>query len=134
MRVSAPRRRDHGSLSFSFFHEKLFDFWFLFLGFFGEGGGCSSDSRIYMLPDEASLFACPKFNYYKDPNLDERWIRPTDFTESCSVGEASAFCHDLPPESNLPNVSKMFAFHKEVTVLCDCSAASLTPRTSNSSP
>ena len=70
--------------------------------------------RIYTLPDEASLFSGPKFNYYQDSNHDERWVRTTDFTESCSIGEASAFCLELPLESNLPNISEMFDFHKEV--------------------
>ena len=71
--------------------------------------------RIYVLPKDSSSRS-RLYNYLKDPDQDERWIRTTDFTQCCSIGEASVFCLELPMESSLPDISQTFAYYTEVNV------------------
>ncbi|KAM3753297.1 hypothetical protein ACB098_03G083700 [Castanea mollissima] len=59
-------------------------------------------------------------NEFEDPNLnyfmdipDDQWIRATDFTPSCYIGQSSALCLELPSDHQLPNFREIFAFYKE---------------------
>ena len=44
---------------------------------------------------------------------DDQWIRATDFTPSCCVGQSSFLCLELPSGHQLPNFRENFAFYKE---------------------
>ena len=57
---------------------------------------------------------------FEDPNLnyfmhipDDQWIRATDFTPSCYIGQSSALCLELPSDHQLPNFLENFAYYKE---------------------
>ncbi|XP_010527810.1 PREDICTED: RNA-dependent RNA polymerase 1 [Tarenaya hassleriana] len=69
--------------------------------------------RIFEKDNEESvtiLFGLRDF--YRD-GTDEEWIRRTDFTPSCYVGQSSAFCVELPDWLVLPNFRENFANYKE---------------------
>ncbi|KAK4548396.1 hypothetical protein RGQ29_032800 [Quercus rubra] len=44
---------------------------------------------------------------------DDQWIRATDFTPSCYIGQSSALCLELPSDHQLPNFRENFAYYKE---------------------
>ncbi|KAH7656048.1 RNA-directed RNA polymerase protein [Dioscorea alata] len=71
--------------------------------------------RIYEVPGQNSgiLYEDAHFNYFKDIP-DDMWIRTTDFTPSCSIGQSSAFCLQLPNDCNLPNIQEYFVYYQEV--------------------
>ncbi|MQM03460.1 hypothetical protein Taro_036243 [Colocasia esculenta] len=52
-------------------------------------------------------------DYFKDHFSDDRWIRTTDFTPSCGVGQSSTFCLELPFKCSLPNIAKIFSYFNE---------------------
>ena len=45
--------------------------------------------------------------------FDDQWIRATDFTPSCYIGQSSALCLELPSDHQLPNFWENFAYYKE---------------------
>ncbi|XP_039144790.1 probable RNA-dependent RNA polymerase 1 [Dioscorea cayenensis subsp. rotundata] len=74
-----------------------------------------SAPRIYEGPEQnsGSLYEDPRLNYFKDLP-DHQWIRTTDFTPFCSIGQSSAFCLQLPNGCTLPNIGEHFVCYKEV--------------------
>eukprot|EP01018_Ginkgo_biloba_P005545 Gb_28437 [translate_table: standard] len=60
---------------------------------------CSSDDDAY--------------NYYKYCH-DIQWIRTIDFTQSCSIGQSSSICLELPSDINISQVIENFAHYKEI--------------------
>ncbi|KAI3858332.1 hypothetical protein MKW92_004084 [Papaver armeniacum] len=45
--------------------------------------------------------------------LDDQWVRATDFTESCSIGQSSALCLEIPYGCELPNFRENFHYYTE---------------------
>ncbi|KAM0952798.1 putative RNA-directed RNA polymerase [Dioscorea sansibarensis] len=70
---------------------------------------------IYEGPEQNSgtLYEDTRLNYFKDIP-DDQWIRTTDFTPLCSIGQSSAFCLQLPSGCTLPNIGEHFVCYKEV--------------------
>uniref|UniRef100_A0A5B7AKX8 RNA-dependent RNA polymerase n=1 Tax=Davidia involucrata TaxID=16924 RepID=A0A5B7AKX8_DAVIN len=61
--------------------------------------------RIYeKLEDSLSFFK-------ETPN--DQWLRATDFTPSCRIGQSSALCLELPYGDPLPDFYENFAYYKE---------------------
>ncbi|XP_026436670.1 probable RNA-dependent RNA polymerase 1 [Papaver somniferum] len=71
------------------------------------------------------MFAAPKvykkflsssedsaLQYYKD-TFDDKWVRTTDFTQSCCIGRSSAICLKLPDDCHLPDFRVNFPHFKE---------------------
>ncbi|KAI3847707.1 hypothetical protein MKX03_028792, partial [Papaver bracteatum] len=71
------------------------------------------------------MFAAPKvykkflsssedsaLQYYKD-TFDDKWVRTTDFTQSCCIGRSSAICLKLPDDCHLPDFRANFPHYKE---------------------
>ncbi|XVF43431.1 hypothetical protein PTKIN_Ptkin02bG0039600 [Pterospermum kingtungense] len=44
---------------------------------------------------------------------DDQWVRTTDFTNSCCIGQSSVLCLELPHNIQLPNFRENFAYYKE---------------------
>ncbi|PON39267.1 RNA-dependent RNA polymerase-type [Trema orientale] len=59
-----------------------------------------------------NIYEDPLYNYFRD-FPDDQWVRATDFTRSCSIGQSSALCLELPNGVNLPNFRENFAYYKE---------------------
>lgn len=55
----------------------------------------------------------PEYNYFKDVQ-DDQWVRTTDFSPSCSLGQSAALCLQIPYDCDLPNIRDYFVFYKEV--------------------
>ncbi|KAL5553270.1 hypothetical protein UlMin_040671 [Ulmus minor] len=70
--------------------------------------------RIYEKAIRSSLniYENPLFNFFKEVP-DDQWVRATDFTPSCSIGQSSSICLELPNERQLPNFKDNFAYYKE---------------------
>ncbi|XP_034691829.1 probable RNA-dependent RNA polymerase 1 [Vitis riparia] len=51
-------------------------------------------------------------SYFKE-TPDDQWVREIDFTPSCSIGQSSALCWELPHGSQLPNFCENFARYTE---------------------
>ncbi|XVE81410.1 hypothetical protein DITRI_Ditri15bG0061200 [Diplodiscus trichospermus] len=70
--------------------------------------------RIYKKEVRSSgiVFEDPLLNYFMDVP-DDQWVRTTDFTQSCCIGQSSVLCLDLPRFLQLPNFRENFAFYKE---------------------
>jgi RNA-dependent RNA polymerase len=54
----------------------------------------------------------PIYNYFQH-TPDDQWVRATDFTPSCCVGQSSSLCLELPYGHQLPNFRENFAYYKE---------------------
>ncbi|KAJ0987263.1 hypothetical protein J5N97_005619 [Dioscorea zingiberensis] len=69
--------------------------------------------RVYEMSGQNSclLYEDPRFNYFKDIP-DDQWIRTTDFTPLCSIGQSSAFCLQLSYDCSLPDISQYFVYYK----------------------
>ncbi|MCL7022940.1 hypothetical protein MKW94_001116 [Papaver nudicaule] len=50
--------------------------------------------------------------YCKD-TFDDKWVRTTDFTQSCCIGQSSAMCLELPYDCDLPDFHENFPYYKE---------------------
>ncbi|XP_048318404.2 RNA-dependent RNA polymerase 1-like [Ziziphus jujuba] len=70
--------------------------------------------RIYEkdVPSSGNVYEDPIFNFFKD-TPDDQWVRATDFTPSCRIGQSSALCLELPSGPRLPNFKENFAYYKE---------------------
>ncbi|KAJ0987264.1 hypothetical protein J5N97_005620 [Dioscorea zingiberensis] len=70
---------------------------------------------VYELSEQNSglLYEDPRFNYFKDIP-DDQWIRTTDFTPLCSIGQSSAFCFQLSYYCSLPDIKQYFFYYKVV--------------------
>ncbi|KAJ9708546.1 hypothetical protein PVL29_000538 [Vitis rotundifolia] len=55
----------------------------------------------------------PVLSYYFKETPDDQWVREIDSTPSCSLGQSSALCLELPHGSQLPNFCENFARYKE---------------------
>lgn len=44
---------------------------------------------------------------------EDQWFRTTDFSPSCSIGQSSALCMELPIGLGLPNLQEQFVYYKE---------------------
>lgn len=55
----------------------------------------------------------PLLNYFKEIQ-DDQWIRTTDFTPLCSIGQSFALCLKLPYDCDLPHFREYFFYYKEV--------------------
>ncbi|XP_073011077.1 probable RNA-dependent RNA polymerase 1 [Typha latifolia] len=53
----------------------------------------------------------PKFNYFKFSS-DDQWFRTTDFSPSCSIGQSSILCLQLPYNYDLPNIREYFVYYE----------------------
>ncbi|XP_057959817.1 probable RNA-dependent RNA polymerase 1 [Malania oleifera] len=60
----------------------------------------------------ANISQNPKSSYFMD-NADYEWVRATDFTPSCCIGQASAICLELPYNCGLPDFYKKFLDFKD---------------------
>lgn len=71
--------------------------------------------RIYEMPlqDSKIIHEDPSLNYFKETQ-DDQWIRTTDFTPSCSIGQSFAMCLELPYKCHLPDFRKYFFYYKKV--------------------
>ncbi|XWS22973.1 hypothetical protein CRYUN_Cryun29cG0081500 [Craigia yunnanensis] len=58
------------------------------------------------------VFDDPLLNYFMDVP-DDQWVRTTDFTQSCCIGQSSVLCLELPHYRKLPNFQENFAYYKE---------------------
>ncbi|GAV82938.1 RdRP domain-containing protein/RRM_6 domain-containing protein [Cephalotus follicularis] len=58
------------------------------------------------------IFEDPLRNYFMD-FPDDQWVRTTDFTPSCCIGQSSALCLELPVGLKLPSFEENFAYYKE---------------------
>ncbi|XP_020584591.1 probable RNA-dependent RNA polymerase 1 isoform X2 [Phalaenopsis equestris] len=76
--------------------------------------------KLYMMPSQNSfaIYENPALNYYKH-STDEQWLRTTDFTPQCSIGQSSTICLQLPIKSDLPNIKENFVYFKEVDAYLD---------------
>ncbi|XP_022776585.1 RNA-dependent RNA polymerase 1-like [Durio zibethinus] len=70
--------------------------------------------RIYEKEVRSSglVFDDPLFNYFLNIP-DDQWVRTTDFTQSCCIGQSSVLCLELPHYLKLPNFRENFAYYKE---------------------
>ncbi|KAF8398929.1 hypothetical protein HHK36_014794 [Tetracentron sinense] len=70
--------------------------------------------RIYEKPIRSSnqIYEDPALNYFRDVP-DDQWVRTTDFTPSCCIGQSSAMCLELPYNFMLPEIHENFAYYKE---------------------
>ncbi|XP_022776584.1 RNA-dependent RNA polymerase 1-like [Durio zibethinus] len=70
--------------------------------------------RIYEKEVRSSglVFEDPLFNYFMNIP-DDQWVRTTDFTQSCCIGQSSVLCLELPHYLKLPNFRENFAYYKE---------------------
>lgn len=70
--------------------------------------------RIYQMPLRNSGLVHEDFllDYFKDGS-DDQWVRTIDFTPSCSIGQSSALCLELPLGCELPNIRDHFVYYKE---------------------
>ncbi|XP_020089659.1 probable RNA-dependent RNA polymerase 1 [Ananas comosus] len=70
--------------------------------------------KIYELPLRSSSLVQedPLLNYFKE-TPDDKWIRSTDFSPSCSMGQSSVICLQLPYDYELPNIREYFVFYEE---------------------
>uniref|UniRef100_A0A7N2L809 RNA-dependent RNA polymerase n=1 Tax=Quercus lobata TaxID=97700 RepID=A0A7N2L809_QUELO len=70
--------------------------------------------RIYekAMLTSGSEFEDPNLNYFMHIP-DDQWIRETDFTPSCYIGQSSALCLELPSDHQLPNFRENFGYYKE---------------------
>ncbi|XVF03028.1 hypothetical protein REPUB_Repub04eG0225200 [Reevesia pubescens] len=70
--------------------------------------------RIYEKEVRSSglVFEDPLLNYFMDVP-DDQWVRTTDFTQSCCIGQSSVLCLELPNLLQLPNFRENFAYYKE---------------------
>ncbi|CAN6479815.1 unnamed protein product [Victoria cruziana] len=71
--------------------------------------------RIFEKPPRnlSVIYGYTFLDFYKDLP-DDQWIRTTDFTPLCSIGQSSTFCLELPSGSALPNIRENFAHYKVV--------------------
>ncbi|XWS64066.1 hypothetical protein CRYUN_Cryun06bG0155200 [Craigia yunnanensis] len=58
------------------------------------------------------VFEDPLLNYFMNVP-DDQWVRTTDFTRSCCIGQSSVLCLELPHYLQLPNFRENFAYYKE---------------------
>ncbi|XVE74536.1 hypothetical protein DITRI_Ditri12bG0024900 [Diplodiscus trichospermus] len=70
--------------------------------------------RIYEKEVRSSgiVFEDPLLNYFMDVP-DDQWVRTTDFTQSCCIGQSSVLCLELHHLFQLPNFRENFAYYKE---------------------
>ncbi|XP_077241142.1 putative RNA-dependent RNA polymerase 1 isoform X3 [Tasmannia lanceolata] len=71
--------------------------------------------RIYKKPQHNSLeqeFEELDLNYFMDPS-DDQWVRATDFTPFCSIGQSAALCLELPNVCSLADIHENFFYYKE---------------------
>uniref|UniRef100_A0A1D1Y120 RNA-dependent RNA polymerase n=1 Tax=Anthurium amnicola TaxID=1678845 RepID=A0A1D1Y120_9ARAE len=69
--------------------------------------------RIYLKPPQSLGHINGDLrNFFKD-YPDDQWIRTTDFTPACCIGQSSAFCVELPYNSYLPDIAQIFCYFKE---------------------
>ncbi|KAL5553269.1 hypothetical protein UlMin_040670 [Ulmus minor] len=70
--------------------------------------------RIYEkdICSSLNIYEDPLFNYFKE-GPDDQWVRATDFTPSCAIGQSSAICLELPNDCQLPNFQENFAQYKD---------------------
>ncbi|KAA8529775.1 hypothetical protein F0562_034125 [Nyssa sinensis] len=52
------------------------------------------------------------FSFFKE-TPDDQWVRATDFTPSCCIGQSTALCLELPYGVPLPDFGENFAYYKE---------------------
>ncbi|KAF8398930.1 hypothetical protein HHK36_014795 [Tetracentron sinense] len=65
-----------------------------------------SSNQIY------EIYEDPALNYFRDVP-DDQWVRTTDFTPSCCIGQSSHMCLELPYNCMLPEIRQNFAYYKE---------------------
>jgi len=53
-----------------------------------------------------------KLSNFKEAT-DDQWVRDVDFSPSYCIGQSSALCLELPPNSQLPNFQENFVCYKE---------------------
>ncbi|ONK67125.1 uncharacterized protein A4U43_C06F15970 [Asparagus officinalis] len=74
--------------------------------------------RIFEAPvplqNSALVHEDPSLNYYKELQ-DDQWIRTTDFTPLCSIGQSFALCLELPYGCRLPDFHDFLYFKKVVS-------------------
>ncbi|XP_008812977.2 probable RNA-dependent RNA polymerase 1 [Phoenix dactylifera] len=70
--------------------------------------------KVYELSlrNSGLLHEDPEYNYFKDLP-DDQWVRTTDFSPLCSIGQSSALCLQLSYDCDLPNIRDYFPFYKE---------------------
>ncbi|KAF6137330.1 hypothetical protein GIB67_036367 [Kingdonia uniflora] len=66
--------------------------------------------RIYEKPVWSSEDATSR--YFRD-TLNDQWVRATDFTPLCCIGQSSAMCLELPYRTVLPDIREYFPYYKE---------------------
>ncbi|XP_031492049.1 probable RNA-dependent RNA polymerase 1 [Nymphaea colorata] len=71
--------------------------------------------RIFVKPVciTSAISRMPILDFFKDLP-DDQWIRTTDFTPLCSIGQSSAVCLEIPDGSSLPDIREYFAHYKDV--------------------
>lgn len=72
--------------------------------------------RLYEMASQSAstIFDNLILEYYKEIQEDQ-WIRTTDFTPSCSIGQSFALCLQLQRNTKLPNFKMYFSYYEEVT-------------------
>ncbi|KAI3922471.1 hypothetical protein MKX01_006160 [Papaver californicum] len=70
--------------------------------------------KVYKRNVSSSDAACADsiLQYCKD-TFDDKCVRTTDFTQSCSIGQSSAMCLELPYDCDLPDFCENFPYYKE---------------------
>ncbi|NP_001315397.1 RNA-dependent RNA polymerase 1 [Cucumis melo] len=70
--------------------------------------------RIYkkVAPSSGQIFDNPILNFFMEVP-DDQWVRTTDFTSSCSIGQSSSLCLKLPNGLELPTFKQNFAYYEE---------------------
>ncbi|KAI3994947.1 hypothetical protein MKX01_000528 [Papaver californicum] len=57
-------------------------------------------------------YADSTLQYCKD-TFEDKCVRTTDFTQSCSIGQSSAMCLELPYDCDLPDFHENFPYYKD---------------------
>ncbi|KAK1416231.1 hypothetical protein QVD17_32020 [Tagetes erecta] len=52
------------------------------------------------------------YNFYKELP-DDQWVRATDFTQSCAIGQSSHLCIELPDDVDPPDLRRYFPYCEE---------------------
>ncbi|KAL5721913.1 RNA-directed RNA polymerase [Ranunculus cassubicifolius] len=71
--------------------------------------------KIYEKPLSTSSSSTQdsSLTYFMDTK-DEQWVRTTDFTTGCCIGQSSAVCLELAFDCKLPHFRESFYYYKEV--------------------
>ncbi|KAA8529778.1 hypothetical protein F0562_034122 [Nyssa sinensis] len=71
-----------------------------------------SDDILFGAPRAYEKSEGCALSYFKETPVDQ-WVRATDFTPSCCIGQSSALCLELPYGVQLPRFRENFTYHRK---------------------